>query len=324
MACGPVIARICPAVPVSGAKARAVTSPGGLRRVAYQPDLPSPVRAEVQRLDGAHPVLGYGPHVHDFFEVVIFDTPGGVHVVDGEPATVSPGQAWLLPPGVAHDLAGLGGAQGWILIAAAEELGLPGRPASLPPWPSHLLLSAFRHADEGGRLIPLPLDSTDLIRWTGWLTELARERAEAGAGHEHAVRALLCLLLVDAARRTMPPRPATTRTLVDGALAVVEARFRSALSLSAVARELAVTPGHLTELVRRQTGRPLGEWIQQRRLAEARMLLAETDQPVGVIASSVGFADAGTFSRQFRRRHGHGPSAWRAAVRQPASAHASS
>src|SRR5712691_2769436 len=117
-------------------------------------------------------------------------------------------------------------------------------------------------------------------------------------------------------RRTPPPA-LVSAGLAGKALSIVEARFHSQLSLSNVARELAVTPGHLTELVRRRTGYPLGEWIQQRRLAYARTLLAETDQPIGMIAAGVGFADAGTFSRQFRRRHGIGPSAWRAALRRP-------
>lgn len=289
----------------------------GVRRVGYQPVVPSAVRAEVQRLDAAHEVTGYGPHSHDFFEVVVFDSSGGQHVIAGEPIDVSAGHVWLLAPGVIHDLGGVGTARGWVLIIGSGTLDLTRAADALRPWPGHPLLSGFQHLDGRRRPVPLLLAGEDLARWAGWLDEITREREAAAAGYEHAVRALIHLLLVDAHRRSLRS-PAAVRTgpLVEKALAVVEARFHAGLTVSGIARELAVTPGHLSDLVSRQTGRPLGEWIQDRRLAQARKLLAETALPVGVIAASVGFADAGSFSRQFRRRHGQGPSAWRAAVQR--------
>jgi len=283
-----------------------------LSKVAYRPVLPSLVRAEAQRLDSAHEATGYGPHAHDFFEVVVFDCGGGEHVVSGEPATVQAGQAWLLAPGVVHDLAALGRARGWVLVMDADVLGGPYLPSG-QPWPARV----FQHSDERGRPVPLLLSDEGLVRWAAWLEGIAGERTTAGTGYEHAVRALVHLLLVDAMRRISASATPRTSPLTDKALAIVEARFQSRLSLSDVAREVAVTPGHLTEVVRRQTGRPLGEWILDRRMARARELLAGTDQPVGMIATGTGFTDAGTFSRQFRRRHGQGPSAWRAALRQP-------
>jgi AraC family transcriptional regulator, transcriptional activator of pobA len=282
-----------------------------LPKVTYRPVLSSLVRAEAQRLDRAHEVTGYGPHAHDFFEVVVFEGGGGEHVVSGEPVRVQAGQAWLLAPGAVHDLGALGRARGWVLVMDADVLDRP-CPASGQSWPA----SVFQHSDERGHPVPLLLSDECLLRWVTWLEEIARERVTAATGYQHAVRALVDLLLVDAMRRI--PASATPRTspLTDKALAIVEARFQSRLSLSDVARELSVTPGHLTEVVRRQTGRPLGEWILGRRMTRARELLAETDQPVGMIAVGTGFTDAGTFSRQFRRRHGRGPSAWRAALRE--------
>jgi AraC-like DNA-binding protein len=74
-----------------------------------------------------------------------------------------------------------------------------------------------------------------------------------------------------------------------------------------------MTPGHLTTVVRRRTGRTVVEWISERRMAEARTLLAETDFSVGEIARRVGMADPGYFSRVFRRAHGNSPRSWRGA-----------
>jgi AraC-like DNA-binding protein len=83
------------------------------------------------------------------------------------------------------------------------------------------------------------------------------------------------------------------------------------LSLRDVAREVGMTPGHLTTVVRRRTGRTVQEWIIERRMAEARSLLAETDLPVAEVARRVGVPDPGYFSRLFSRRHGASPREWR-------------
>lgn len=276
--------------------------------------MPSSVRAEVQRLDSSHEVLQYGPHAHDFFEIVVFDRGGGVHVVEGQAVPVVAGQAWLLRPQTTHDLVGLGDAEGWLLIAGAEALGVPVLPTTGAPWPDQVLLRGFG-LDPDGRPLPLTLEPAALRRWIGWLAAVQAELAEGALGHQHAVQAQLHLLLVDAARRCPTPVMPAAQALVTEALAVVEERFRSRLALSDVARALAVTPGHLTEVVRRQTGRPLGAWILERRLSEARLLLADTGDPLALIAAGAGFNDLGQFTRAFRHRHGLPPGAWRHALR---------
>ena len=83
------------------------------------PDLPrspSLVRTEVQRLDQHHVVVGYGPHAHEFFEIVVFDQPGGLSRRFGAGAEIRRGQVWMLPPGTAHDLTCVGDATGWLVL----------------------------------------------------------------------------------------------------------------------------------------------------------------------------------------------------------------
>ncbi|BBY42390.1 hypothetical protein A5765_22745 [Mycolicibacterium celeriflavum] len=53
------------------------------------------------------------------------------------------------------------------------------------------------------------------------------------------------------------------------------------------------------------------EWIIERRMAESRRLLADTDLSIQEVARQVGIADPGYFSRQFRRMHGTSPRSWR-------------
>jgi AraC family transcriptional regulator, transcriptional activator of pobA len=68
-------------------------------------------------------------------------------------------------------------------------------------------------------------------------------------------------------------------------------------------------------VVRRRTGRTVQGWIRERRMAEARRLLAETELTVEAIAGRVGYRDAGYFIRHLRRDHARTPLAWRRAGR---------
>jgi AraC-like DNA-binding protein len=61
----------------------------------------------------------------------------------------------------------------------------------------------------------------------------------------------------------------------------------------------------------RRTGRTVQEWIIERRMAEARSLLSDTELSVGEISRRVGMSDPGYFSRLFRRTHGTSPRKWR-------------
>jgi len=68
---------------------------------------------------------------------------------------------------------------------------------------------------------------------------------------------------------------------------------------------------HLATVMRKETGRTVGQWILEHRMAEARRRLRGTDEQVEVIAERVGYADVTHFIRLFRRTHGVTPAAWR-------------
>jgi AraC family transcriptional activator of pobA len=74
-------------------------------------------------------------------------------------------------------------------------------------------------------------------------------------------------------------------------------------------------PGYLTTVVRRKTGRSLQRWITERRMAEARRLLRETDLTIEDIAAKVGYRQPSFFIRHFRRDHTVTPAVWRRQTR---------
>ncbi len=82
-----------------------------------------------------------------------------------------------------------------------------------------------------------------------------------------------------------------------------------------MARAVSLSPGHLTTVVRRKTGRTVVEWITERRMAQARRLLVETDLPAEEVGRRIGYNDPTYFVRSFRRAHGTTPLSWRRASR---------
>lgn len=56
------------------------------------------------------------------------------------------------------------------------------------------------------------------------------------------------------------------------------------------ARELGVSPGHLHTAVKRTTGRPPGRWIRDRRILEAKRLIAATGPSPGEFRRALGAA----------------------------------
>lgn len=138
-----------------------------------------------------------------------------------------------------------------------------------------------------------------------WLASLLGE-LERAPGDGPVARSLLTLVLAEIAGA------APTVGIVEETLRFIEAHCLRPLGLADVAAAVGRSPAHLTTVVRRATGRSVGQWIMHGRVVEAERLLLRSSEPVDEIAARVGYADATHFTRLFRRVHGVTPAVWRA------------
>lgn len=150
------------------------------------------------------------------------------------------------------------------------------------------------------------------------LDAIQREMAADTPGHERAAHHYLGLLGVWIERqagRAEPdePAPRATRRLVARFTDLVEREYRSGTGVAELAARLGVTPTHLTRCCKAACGHSALALLQDRRLFEARRLLAETRIPVNHIATSLGFSSPAYFTRAFQNRTGLSPSAFRRA-----------
>jgi AraC family transcriptional activator of pobA len=258
------------------------------------------------------------PHTHDFLVLLHVEQGGGSLQVDGRRWVLSEGDVFVVAPGEVVDPSG------------AAELDLVGSAVFFPAdviestaagaflsWRSHPLLFPFVRGVGGGAQ-RLRVPPAERPGFAARIAALEQELQERRDGYNEAVLAHLTLLLVAVSRLAADvPEDLAVRDepLLAAVFDAIEAGYRRPISLRDVADAVGLTPGHLTTVVGRKTGRTVQQWLTERRMTEARRLLATTDLTVEGVAQRVGYQDARYFTRRFRRAHGVAPLEWRRAGR---------
>jgi len=288
--------------------------------LAFSPQDPAAPRVEVQRFHGHHPLNRYEPHGHRFYELLYLESGRGQHRVGGHRTEVRAGDVLVIAPGEVHDARGMIGSEGWLLLFEAAALDPTRTDAQVFTALPELVLLCFVRPPgrEGGGSGQLQVPPEERGRWSARFAELHAELSRPRLGVDVAAKALLTLILIDATRLAgarLAGVPAQARPLLARVFQLIESRYHRPISLQDVAKEVGRSPAHLTTLVKRQTGRSVLEWIIERRMAEARRLLVETELEVWEIGQKVSYLDPGYFIRQFRRVNGMTPVQWRQARR---------
>lgn len=97
---------------------------------------------------------------------------------------------------------------------------------------------------------------------------------------------------------------------------LVRKEFRTIKSPSLYAEILNISPGYLTEILSKTTGKSALYWIHQEILVEAKRLLFFTNCTVKEIAYQLGYNDHTYFSRLFSKLEGVSPLSFREKIRK--------
>ena len=278
----------------------------------------------VLRFPGREPLPDGPPagqaHTHDFLGLTYFERGGGSLRLGGREWSVEAGDAYVIAPGEVvgggDGASGFREAEGWAVSFPPEALGLQA-PGVFLSWRSHPLLFPFVGGAAGGAQ-RLKVRSRERPAWSERFCALDLELSRRHDGYREAALAHLTLLLVEVSRLAadvVGDLRIKDEPLLAGVFGFIEERYGEPISLKDVARAVGLSAGHLTTVVGRKTGRTVLEWITERRMAEARRILVETDLSVEEVGRRVGYVDAGYFTRTFRRTHGATPLAWRRAGR---------
>ena len=278
----------------------------------------SVLRFSSDQLPIAH-ATGDHAHAHDFLVLAYFEHGAGSFRLADRQWPLRTGDAFVIAPG---EVVRLGeperdtAAAGWCVffppdLIASDALGGP------LGWRSHPLLFPFvGRAAGGAQRLPVPPDEQGA--WCEHAAAIERELDHPRDGSTEAALAHLTLLLVSAARISVDigqDLRLRSEPLLAMVFEFIEEHYREPISLATIAAAVGLTPGHLTTVVRRKTGRSVQRWITERRMADARRLLRETDLTIELVAAHVGYRQPSFFIKHFRRDHNVTPASWRRRTR---------
>ena len=84
-----------------------------------------------------------------------------------------------------------------------------------------------------------------------------------------------------------------------------------ALSLEEMSNNLHISRSYISHLFKRTTGQPLMQFIAERRIAESKKLLINTDMKVQEISERLNYSNSTVFCKTFKKIVGKTPNEYR-------------
>ncbi len=106
-------------------------------------------------------------------------------------------------------------------------------------------------------------------------------------------------------------KPFRVKDELDYAIAFTQRFHYKKISVRDVASYSNLSPDYFSRLFKRRLGVSYSEYLTQRRLTVAKLLLERTEDPINAIAITLGFGEAGYFTRVFKKYMGCAPSDYR-------------
>ncbi|MHB1627930.1 MAG: helix-turn-helix domain-containing protein [Bacilli bacterium] len=131
----------------------------------------------------------------------------------------------------------------------------------------------------------------------------------------HCIAGILAELVADRIQEgddALSLAPSVYPDAVRDGIDFMENHFCERLALETIAQHVALSPFHYARVFKRATGMSVMTRLLQIRIAQAKIMLAETDLSVRDIAEKCGFVDQGYFGKQFKRSEEATPSEFRA------------
>ncbi|MBX5047566.1 helix-turn-helix domain-containing protein [Rhizobium lentis] len=245
-------------------------------------------------------------HRHESFFQILYIGAGSGDAIFGETShAIHPPAVVTVPPGLNHGFRFSRDIDGLVITILRSHLSHPpGERSPLGEW------LATPH------LTRLDPDNAEAAYVMQTLRRLGDEFENRRSGRNEMLAAYVGLVLrltarvSDEANAQEPPLNESERRM--GILnELIQQHYRSHRPASFYARELGVSPTHLTRIVRSMTGSTPHELLAGKLIEEAKRQLVFTLGSVQEIGFRLGFADPAYFSRFFLKYTGETPRVWR-------------
>ncbi|RYY54240.1 MAG: AraC family transcriptional regulator [Chitinophagaceae bacterium] len=250
------------------------------------------------------------PHRKDHFLLVFTKSGHGRQWIDMRPYDIKPGTVYF---------------SGLNQVIVKEELnnlfstGIAFTPEYLL-LQDNIALTRLPMLQNGFHDVELELTGNDIGFIEQQLSLINTEYNTRGEWQQRMIIAHFTVLLTFLNRRfaekQTPQVPVADSLLLNRFQEKVDANFRHRHEVADYASLLNLSAGHLSEVIKSQSGRPAIKHIHDRIVLEARRLLFHTDQTLKEIAFDLGFNDASYFSRFFKRETRYTPAEFRSNTRK--------
>jgi AraC family transcriptional activator of pobA len=249
------------------------------------------------------------PHRKDYYLFVLVREGSSRHWVDSIPYTLKPDSFYFTVPQQVH---------------LKEEM-LPMKGIALR------FTEEFLHLEENRGLAEMPiirnpagghelkLGMTDRQFIEDILCKMLGEYGESGSWKNQMLMAQLRVLVIYLSRlytEQFGKAENGDRKLLKEFLLQVDRHYRVEHAVTGYAARLNISPGHLNDRVKQQSGKTAIHHIHARILVEAKRQLLHTEQTVKEMADKLGFEDPAYFTRWFKRMTETTPMQYRAEIRE--------
>lgn len=249
------------------------------------------------------------PHRHSFYEILFLNKGSGNHIIDSNKYEIVPPMIFFLSPGQAHMLEFSKDIGGYLFLFTSEfYLINQANKNRLLEFPFFFSLDKKNP--------PIHLESNEDVEFlTSLFIRGCTMIQEMPKFFEDNIRSILDTIL----QTCYSLYPNDLKTIYTGKshflaknfLLLLEENYKNNLRINDYADMLAVTPNHLTQIVKQITGKTTAKLLQERVIAEVKRLLIHSDLNVSEIADAMNFPDQSYFSKFFKKNAGISPQQYR-------------
>jgi AraC family transcriptional activator of pobA len=250
------------------------------------------------------------PHRKDYYFMVLVRQGSSRHWIDMKPYTLKADTFYFTVPHQVHLKEESEPLSGTIIAFTEELLAIEGN--------SFLKQLPIIQNPHNGH--ELSLSTQDVLFLEDTLEKMYTEYRAKNNWQQGMLMAYVQVLLIYLSRlyteqfsgeETVPDR-----VLLKKYLAKIEESYTEVHEVACYADMLNISAGHLSEVVKEQSGKSAITHIHERLVLEAKRLLFHTEISIKEVAFQLGFEDASYFNRFFKRITGNTPLDYRTANRE--------
>ncbi len=248
------------------------------------------------------------PHRHDYYTTIFVDTADGFHNIDYKSYAFGEREVHFVSPGQVHQVMHHNCPKGWVITFSKDFLIKNNIPESF--------ISNINLFQLFGDTPPLKIDQDMFNRLKIIIKEIEACLPLELNYNYRALGALLQVFLIycnnskDLNSSQLDEESASV-CILRNFKQLINQHYTTWHKVKDYAKEMLISPKHLSQTVKNLTGIVAKDHIQNRILLEAKRYLLHTELSVKEIAYQIGFEEPLHFSAFFKKKEGIAPSKFR-------------